>query len=71
MWSLLLLASCGGGSAWSQEHAPSSAEPPAAERWNLFYQATSVGQYHGTFHSPYSGAFSVQNYQERDVSPTN
>src|SRR5947199_2690478 len=40
------------------------------ERWNLFYQATSIGQYHGTFHSPYSGPFSLQNYTERDVSLT-
>jgi high affinity Mn2+ porin len=36
----------------------------------LFYQATSIGQYHGTFHSPYSGPFSLQNYVERDVSLT-
>jgi len=40
------------------------------ERWNLFYQATSIGQYHGTFRSPYSGGFSLQNYMERDVSLT-
>ena len=46
--------------AWAQEQ----------DRWNLFYQATSVGQYHGVFHSPYSGAFSLQNYPERDVSVT-
>jgi high affinity Mn2+ porin len=44
--------------------------PPETERWNLFYQATSIGQYHGTFHSPYSGQFSLQNYTERDVSLT-
>jgi high affinity Mn2+ porin len=41
-----------------------------SERWNLFYQATSIGQYHGTFHSPYSGPFSLQDYPERDVSLT-
>ena len=40
------------------------------ENWNLFYQATSIGQYHGTFHSPYSGPFSLQDYPERDVSIT-
>ena len=40
------------------------------EKWNLFYQATSIGQYHGTFHSPYSGPFSLQDYPERDVSLT-
>ncbi len=41
-----------------------------AERWNLFYQATSIGQYHGTFISPYVGEFSLQPYPERDVSLT-
>src|SRR6266478_3681545 len=50
---------------------PNSQSPQAEpERWNLFYQATSIGQYHGTFRSPYSGPFSLQNYPERDVSLT-
>ena len=40
------------------------------ESWNLFYQATSIGQYHGTFRSPYSGPNSLQDYMERDVSLT-
>lgn len=57
-----------GLNAWAQE--PSQADAPQNERWNLFYQATSVGQYHGTFRSPYSGMFSLQNYPERDVSLT-
>ncbi len=41
-----------------------------SERWNLYYQATSVGQYHGTFRSPYSGPYSLQSTMERDVSLT-
>ncbi|HEX4167652.1 MAG TPA: carbohydrate porin [Bryobacteraceae bacterium] len=45
-------------------------QPTTNERWNLFFQATSVGQYHGTFRSPYSDAFSLQSYSERDVSLT-
>jgi hypothetical protein len=36
--------------------------PQPAERWNLYYQATSIGDYHGTFRSPYRGLFSLQNY---------
>jgi len=40
------------------------------ERWNISYQATSIGQYHGTFHSLYSGANSLQDNPERDVSLT-
>ncbi|HYL77845.1 MAG TPA: carbohydrate porin [Bryobacteraceae bacterium] len=43
---------------------------PAAERWSVYYQATSIGQYHGTFHSPYQGPFSLQDSPERDVSLT-
>jgi high affinity Mn2+ porin len=46
------------------------AAEPESERWNLFYQATSIGQYHGTFRSPYAGASSLQDYAERDVSLT-
>ena len=42
----------------------------ATERWNLYYQATSIGMYHGTFHSPYAGPESLQDYPERDVSLT-
>jgi hypothetical protein len=41
-----------------------------SESWNLFYQATLIGQYHGTFRSPYSGSNSLQDYAERDVSLT-
>ena len=40
------------------------------ERWNWFYQATSIGDSHGTFPSPYEGAFSLQDVPERDVSLT-
>src|ERR1019366_2730408 len=38
--------------------ATAAASNPEAqpERWNLFYQATTIGQYHGTFRSPYAGA---------------
>jgi high affinity Mn2+ porin len=57
--------------ASAQEQSPAPQTPPAEpERWNLFYQATSIGQYHGTFHSPYSGPFSLQDYPERDASLT-
>lgn len=49
---------------------PPAISPSAPEQWNLFYQATSIGQYHGTFRSPYSGQFSLQNYMERDASLT-
>jgi len=57
-----------------QTSPQADSKPPDApvepERWNLFYQATSIGQYHGTFYSPYSGPFSLQDYTERAVSLT-
>ncbi len=52
------------------QNSPPSADPAETEWWNLFYQATSIGQYHGTFHSPYASPFSLQDYPERDVSLT-
>jgi hypothetical protein len=52
----------------------SSSTPPKPtdepERWNLYYQATSIGDYHGSFNAPYSGPLSLINNVERDVSLT-
>ncbi len=68
---LFLAIDCRAQDPSQQAAAPTAADPPTApERWNLFYQATSIGQYHGTFYSPYSGPFSLQDYAERDVSLT-
>jgi hypothetical protein len=47
-----------------------TAEAPAFENWNLYYQATSIGQTHGTFNAPYIGPFSLEDYRENDVSLT-
>jgi len=66
LWALALLAALAG--RCSAQDQP--VDPAPAERWNLFYQATSIGDYHGTFHSPYEGAFSLQDRSERDVSLT-
>jgi high affinity Mn2+ porin len=65
----------------SQEQASSAFGAPASndkssdqnresERWNLYYQATSIGDYHGTFTAPYTGPLSLGDYPERDVSIT-
>jgi high affinity Mn2+ porin len=43
---------------------------PASERWNLYYQATSIGQYHGSFPSPYSSPFSLLPHPEAEASLT-
>jgi high affinity Mn2+ porin len=50
--------------------AAQSADAPASETWNLYYQATSIGQNHGTFNTPYTGPLSLQDYREDDVSLT-
>lgn len=74
-----LLAATGSVRAQQQplpdEHKPNSATAPSTDReetekWNLYYQATSIGQYHGTFGSPYEGANSLRDVTERDVSLT-
>jgi high affinity Mn2+ porin len=49
--------------------APEGAETPS-ERWNLYFQSTSIGDYHGTFRSPYEGPLSLKDYPEHDVSLT-
>jgi len=47
-----------------------SPDAPASENWNLYYQATSIGQNHGTFNAPYTGPLSLQDYREDDASLT-
>src|SRR5271154_3280237 len=53
--------------------AAQSSDAPASdssENWNLYFQATSIGQRHGTFNSPYAGPLSLENTSESDVSLT-
>jgi high affinity Mn2+ porin len=54
----------------SADQQPTPDQPTARQTWNLYYQATSIGQYHGQFPSPYDGPLSLKNYTERDVSLT-
>jgi high affinity Mn2+ porin len=54
----------------STSDAVSSGAEVESEHWNLYYQATSIGDYHGTFRSPYEGPLSLRDYPERDVSIT-
>ena len=63
----------------SQQPSPTlsaEAQPSAgtnvvdSERWNLYFQATSIGDYHGNFPAKYSGPFSFHNNWERAVSLT-
>jgi high affinity Mn2+ porin len=59
-----------GGQIPRQEENKKPAPEIVNERWNLFWQATSIGQYHGTFRAPYEGTNSLENRTERDVSLT-
>jgi high affinity Mn2+ porin len=58
------------GGLMAQSSDPPVSEPPASENWNLYYQATSIGQNHGTFNAPYTGPLSLRDYREDDVSLT-
>src|SRR6266852_1078103 len=51
---------------------PPQPEPETAhsERWNLYWQATSIGQHHGTFPSLYEGPLSLVATPESRVSLT-
>jgi len=60
----------GGRTATQPAVAPDSTPQDPPERWNLYYQATSIGDEHGTFYAPYTGPLSLQDYPEHDVSLT-
>ncbi|MGA2713163.1 MAG: carbohydrate porin [Bryobacteraceae bacterium] len=51
----------------AQDSVPVQVDP---ERWNLYYQATSVGEHHDAFQAPYSGPLSLSNHPENEVSLT-
>jgi high affinity Mn2+ porin len=59
-----------GGRKPRQEENKNTQVHPAQQRWNLYWQATSIGQYHGKFRSPYQGENSLSDLPERDVSLT-
>lgn len=50
---------------------PLSAQDGAvSEKWNLFFQATSIGQYHPAFGALYSSPFSLASHAEAEASLT-
>ncbi len=52
----------------AQDPSPSKVDSP--EVWNLYFQSTSIGQYHPAFPSPYADQFSLQGHPEAEVSLT-
>lgn len=55
--------------AWGPQSQDAEATP-ASERWNIYFQATSIGQYHGNFRSLYEGLNSLRPQPEVPVSLT-
>ncbi len=45
-------------------------DAPPVQHWNLYFQATSIGQYHGRFPAAYSGPFSLITHPEGEASIT-
>ena len=62
--------------AWAQDDVSNtaanvpSAEPSTSRTWSVHYQATSIGQGHGPFPSPYEGLNSLPPVSEYRVSLT-
>jgi hypothetical protein len=50
--------------------AQNASNDPAAARWNVYFQATSIGQHHGAFPSLYEGDNSLPPHPENRVSVT-
>ena len=64
---LSLVLACAAPFARAQDGAPDGTPD---ERWNLFWQATSIGQQHGAFPADYNGPLSLANHAEHEVSLT-
>jgi high affinity Mn2+ porin len=71
----LIVCLCGLPLLAQDTPAPAAADNPPAvpdstERFNLYYQATSIGQHHGSFYSPYEGPLSLSSHPETEASLT-
>jgi high affinity Mn2+ porin len=51
-------------------NAQGAGSDPSPERWNIHFQATSIGQHHGSFPFLYEGPNSLPSYPESRVSLT-
>jgi high affinity Mn2+ porin len=49
---------------------PAAGQEPAEDRWTIHFQATSIGQHHGSFRSLYEGENSLPPHPESRVSLT-
>src|ERR1039457_6405302 len=55
---------------WLPATAQSTGSEPSAARWSVHFQATSIGQHHGSFPSLYTGDNSLPSYAESRASLT-
>ena len=55
---------------WLPARAQSVSNDSSEERWSIHFQATSIGQHHGSFPSLYSGENSLPSHSESRVSLT-
>lgn len=53
---------------WALQLAAQDANP--VEKWNLYFQATSIGQYHNQIQSPYESRLSLAAHAEAEASIT-
>jgi high affinity Mn2+ porin len=60
----------GNGKEPRQEENRTTKQAETAQRWNIYWQATAIPDYHGKFHSPYSGTYSLRDADELDASLT-
>src|SRR5260370_16568157 len=56
--------------AWLPAKAQSTGSDPSAERWSVHFQATSIGQHHGSFPSLYEGENILPAHPENRMSIT-
>src|ERR1035441_1216484 len=66
----LILLIAGVLCAWLPAKAQSTGSDPSADRWSVHFQATSIGQHHGSFPSLYEGENSLPSHPENRVSLT-
>jgi high affinity Mn2+ porin len=66
----LILLIAGALCVWLPAQAQNAGSEPSAERWSVHFQATSIGQHHGTFPSLYEGENSLPSHPESRVSLT-
>ena len=56
--------------AWLPAKAQTASSDPSGERWSVHFQATSIGDHHGSFPSIYEGQNSLPPHPESRVSLT-